>query len=785
MDRAGSAPDESGRFALPGSPWRVGKAPRAVGWVMAAAFVVYLVWVLWDTLERNQIRDVLLTDVIELLAVAFVVLRVATRWEDRWAWALLAVGITFWVAGDIYYYGWINNLDPQPAWSAADILYLLFYPCLLVAILLIVLRSVGRPPAALGLDAAIVAVGIAAVMSVVLKDVFDQAKGETLDATIVNTAYPVLDLVTLCVLAAVLAMLGWRLERMWYLLAAGCALLTVLDVQYLMGVTDGDLRPELMLDVGWVVALLVLAAAAWVRPAGRLPVSYGYRVVLIPSTMIVIVVALLVAGNFWPIPVESTLLATAVLVIAGIRMIGSMQSLSVAAATRRHAQTDMLTGMGNRRLLYLRLDDAIADLRSNEECGLLLLNLDGFRQVNESFGHAAGDDLLRTAASRIAMNVGRDDTVARIGGDEFALVRVGPAGRAWSRGLARSVVRTMREPVQIGGTTVEVGLRVGIAICPDHAFTREGLIGAAYAALARAKRTHSSVVAYDSELDAEDRGGLRMIQQLREGLRRGELICHYQPKLDLRDGQVHAVEALVRWRNPSEGLIYPDVFLPLAEKGDLMGALTRAVLANAVDQVALWRRSGLDIRVAVNLSMTNLLDPELPDDVERMLLGEGVSADSLVLEVTETVFMADTALARSVLARLHGLGFEISIDDFGKGYSSLMQLRSLDADEIKLDASFVTGVADNPQLAVIVASTAEMAHELGLRLVAEGVETESDLAEVTRLGCDVAQGYFIRRPAPPDEITQWLRRRIDDGDGDPAVPVIPAPSRRAEDRRSV
>lgn len=731
--------------------------------MMAIGFVVYVVWVLWDNSARNVIRDVWLADAIELAAVAFVVLRVATRWEDRWAWAVLAVGLAFWVAGDIYYYGWINDLDPQPVASAADVLYVLFYPCLLVAMLLIVLRSVGRPPPSLWLDAAIVAVGVAALTSLLLKDVFEEARGETLVATLVNASYPALDLMTLCVLAAVLAMLGWRLEGMWYLLAAGCALLAILDIQYLLDVAEGELQPELMLDVGWVAALLILASAAWVRPAGRMPTSYGYRVVVIPSCMIVIVVGLLIAGNVWQIPAWTTVLAALALVVAGVRLVGSVRSLSVAAASRRQAQTDPLTGMGNRRLLYLRLDDEISELQSNEECALLLFNLNGFRGVNESLGHGSGDDLLRTFASRIGLNVRREDTVTRIGADEFAVVRVGPAGRSWARELARSVVRSMNEPIAVGGVEVEVGVGVGIAICPDHAYTREGLIGAAYAALARAKRTHSSIVVFDSELDTEDRGGLRMTQQLREGMRRGEIVCHYQPKLDLRDGQVYAVEALVRWQNPAEGLIYPDVFLPLAEKWDLMGALTRAVLENAVSQAAAWRRAGLNIKIAVNLSMTNLLDPELPDDVEVMLLGHDVPATSLILEVTETVFMSDAALARSVLAQLQGLGLETSIDDYGKGYSSLMQLRSLNADEVKLDAAFVTGVADNPQLAVIVASTAEMAHELGLQLVAEGVETESDLAEVTRLGCDVAQGYFIRRPAAPDEITEWLRRHAKKG----------------------
>ena len=307
---------------------------------------------------------------------------------------------------------------------------------------------------------------------------------------------------------------------------------------------------------------------------------------------------------------------------------------------------------------------------------------------------------------------------------------------------------------------MHVDASVGIAVCPDHATEPATLLQRADVAMYQAKSARSGWQLYIFRPGEHGRDRLQTIQDLRTALDQSQFLLHYQPKVDLRTGRVAGVEALVRWRHPGQGLLYPDTFLPLAEQTGLMRSLTSTVLQTALQQAQAWRQAGLDISVAVNLSVANLIDTHLPVEVGNLLAGFGLPASALKLEITETTLMVDPVRSGEVLGALRALGVRIAVNDYDTGYSSLAYLQQLSVDELKLDKSFVLPMLQDPGAAAIVRTTIDLAHSLGLRLVAEGVETDAHLRELARLGCDLAQGYHLSRPIPPDDLTPWLQQRI-------------------------
>ena len=316
----------------------------------------------------------------------------------------------------------------------------------------------------------------------------------------------------------------------------------------------------------------------------------------------------------------------------------------------------------------------------------------------------------------------------------------------------------MAEPLTAGDVTVGIGVSIGIALFPEHGTDLSQLLHKSDLAMYRAKTTQFSYHMFDAADDADAAETLRTDQELRSALEHDQFVLHYQPKVDLETGEVHCVEALVRWDHPSRGLLYPSAFLSVAETAGLMAALTEAVLAKALDQTARWRQDGVDLAVAVNISASSLIDTELPDRIAAMLASHELPPATLELEITEEFLLGDRELAQAILTRLHEAGVRISVDDFGTGYSSLSYLRDLPVDEIKLDNSFVIPMRHDERSAALVSSTITLAHSLGLRIVAEGVETAWAYTELSQMGCDHAQGYFMSRPLPVAEFDRWLAR---------------------------
>jgi diguanylate cyclase (GGDEF)-like protein/PAS domain S-box-containing protein len=426
-------------------------------------------------------------------------------------------------------------------------------------------------------------------------------------------------------------------------------------------------------------------------------------------------------------------------------------------ALTRQAFTDQLTGLPNRALLHDRTHQAIrlAD-RHGLTTALLLLDLDRFKDVNDTLGHHHGDQLLQQVAHRLQATLRDSDTVARLGGDEFAVLLPQITSLQEATLVAAKLNTAIQAPFTINGLTLDIEASIGLAAYPDHATTPQALLQHADIAMYAAKATHDGPTTYDPTLDHHNPRRLGLLGQLRRALTAGELVVHYQPKADLRTRQILGVEALVRWQHPTHGLLSPDEFIPLAETTGLIRPLTTYVLDAALRQCRTWLDTGHQLTVAVNLSTRCLLDLTLPDQITRLLTDTAVPPHHLVLEITESAIMTDPTRALDILGRLHTQGVQLAIDDFGTGYSSMAYLKRLPVDELKVDRSFVTHLRDNHNDAMIVRTTVDLGHNLGLRVVAEGVEDQATLNQLATLGCDSAQGYHLAKPMPPAQLATWL-----------------------------
>jgi diguanylate cyclase (GGDEF)-like protein len=443
------------------------------------------------------------------------------------------------------------------------------------------------------------------------------------------------------------------------------------------------------------------------------------------------------------------------LVLFVLPFVAVHRSGQLACESARQATHDALTGLPNRTRFRQLVDHAIASADGSGRFAVMLLDLNRFKEINDTLGHHYGDLLLRETAARLREALRDSDVVARLGGDEFAVLVHGDAPEA----VAERLSAALRPAVELDGFLLEVDASVGTAHYPGDGTDLETLLRRADVAMYTAKHRHLGHMPYSSEIDEYDPARLALVADLRRALDADELILHYQPKLDLHRQAVGAVEALVRWQHPRLGLLQPDAFVEMAEHTGLIKPLTHYVLTHALRQCAAWRADGLELQVAVNVSPRSLLDRALPATVAAALQETGLSAAQLKLEITETAIMADPAAALQVLEQLAAMGVALSIDDFGTGYSSLAYLRRLPVEEVKIDRSFVQNMAREDGDRVIVRSTIDLAGNLGLTVVAEGVEDRETLEQLTRLGCDQAQGYFISRPLPPAELSAWLTER--------------------------
>jgi diguanylate cyclase (GGDEF)-like protein len=465
----------------------------------------------------------------------------------------------------------------------------------------------------------------------------------------------------------------------------------------------------------------------------------------------------------------TVLVATPVAFAAGLGLLGVFWVIVVgyqrrterqAAQNQHQALHDGLTGLPNRTLLRDRTGQAIRQAdRELTPAALALLDLDRFKEVNDTLGHHYGDQLLVQVGQRLQATLRKADTVARLGGDEFAVLLPKITTADGAVEVAAKLQAALEEPFVLEGLALDVEASIGLALYPDHGNDPEELLQHADIAMYVAKESHAGFVLFDPTLDQHSPRRLVLLGELRRAIQHGQLVLHYQPKVDAHTSRVLGVEALVRWQHPTHGLIPPGDFIPLAERTGLIGPLTHYVMDAALQQCRQWRQAGHELSVAVNVSARRLLDLAFPDEVAGLLDRWEVPARLLVVEITESTIMADPAHALQILGRLNAMGVQLSIDDFGTGYSSMAYLKELPVHELKVDRSFVAQMTSNTSDAVIVRSTVDLGRNLGLRVVAEGVEDQGTLKELDALGCDAIQGYYVSRPVPADELISWLEQQ--------------------------
>jgi len=441
---------------------------------------------------------------------------------------------------------------------------------------------------------------------------------------------------------------------------------------------------------------------------------------------------------------------------------------------------DALTGLPNRTSLQFELDAAYQRYRRDgRPFGLILIDMDDFKRVNDTLGHVVGDDLLRLFAQRLRQFVRPSDCVARLGGDEFAVV-VFDANREEMRSTAERICDAISEPLDLSGVCLEVELSLGVALCPDHGTDGNALLQRADVAMYVAKANRTTIEVYSPDRDDNSTDRLSMLGELRQALDEDRIELHYQPKLSAADFSLLGMEALIRWRHPSRGYIPPDEFIPLAERSGVMPLLTERVVRLALDQMARWRAAGLQVPIAVNVAPTDLVGDRLPRAVADGLREYGLPARMLRMEITERVVAGDET--STTLQELRAMGVTISLDDFGTGYSSLLRLNALPVDEIKIDRGFVSRLTHGERAIAIVRALIDLAHALPVPAIAEGVETEEELQLLKSLNCDGVQGWHIARPMPRDLATNWLLERSAVTRFRPARARVPLPGHVSEDR---
>ncbi|PVU81173.1 hypothetical protein DDP54_17710 [Cellulomonas sp. WB94] len=705
--------------------------------------------------------------VVGLSGVVAIVVGVRrNRPARRAAWYWLAAGQLCWVAGDTLYswYDDVAGVSPYP--SSADFLYLAAYPMLAVCVALLI-RARRRGRDVVGwIDAGIVTVNLGLVAWVVLAGPIVRSGDGTAFSRAVGLAYPAGDILLLAMVVRLVIGAGARTVAFRLLVGAG-VLLYLADTLFAV-LSAASTYGGGVVDLLWLAAYVLWGAAA-LHPSmtelserGTEPHTLTSRrlagltlaVLIAPGTLIVQLV-LGVPLDAWPVALCS--IAAFFLVVARMSLAGQAVQASTAQSDRlrddltHRAAYDSLTELANRARALDIVEAALhRGRRSASSVGLLIVNLDHFRTVNDAHGHAVGDGVLRELARRMRRSVSAGDTVGRLGGNEFVVVVEALDSEAALVALAQRLVTAIAEPVRAGAVDVVVSASIGVALVRDGSTDADQLLRGADAALHRAKAAgRGRAEVFDDGLRRELHERALLEQALRASLVDDDLELHYQPIVGVTTGRVEGYEALVRWQRPGHGMVPPDDFIPTVELSDLICDLGRWVLREATRQLAEWTARWPDVcgrmTVAVNISGRHLASAGIVTDVVAALAAAELAADRLVLEITETV-LVDQPTADAHMRALRALGVAVSIDDFGTGYTSISQLQHLRADILKIDRSLVESSASGT--IELVRLVIHAAHAFGLTVVAEGVETEAQLSALTLAGCDTAQGYLFARPAP-------------------------------------
>ncbi|HEY1834177.1 MAG TPA: EAL domain-containing protein [Solirubrobacteraceae bacterium] len=694
----------------------------------------------------------------EVGAATLVLTRALAVPRERLAWLLLAVGIAGFTAGDIYHAVALEHTTHSPFPSPSDAGYLLLYPCAFGMLMRLAGSHVRHLHKSIWLDGAICGLAIAALGSaLVLEPVIHSTHG-SFAAVATNLAYPLGDVALIMLVICVFAVTGWRPGGTWVLIAAGFSLMAVADSVYMFRIAEGTWQTGTTLDALWPAGLTMLGFAAWAEPREETEVLPSrLSMLLLPGLFSALALFLLIRADFVHLPLIPELLAAGALLIARWRFVITFTDmLALSEHREQQASTDELTGLHNRRQFYAQLGASVEGCEARGgSFALLMIDLDHFKELNDTLGHYAGDLLLRQIGPRMQGVLREGATIARLGGDEFGLIlRDGEAATAVA--VAERIHQALLSPFSLKEVTVAVHASIGIALFPRDAEDGDVLLQRADVAMYKAKENRSRYAFYEAGSDPNSRERLGLAAELKDALAHGGLVVHYQPQMRLDRDSVSAIEALVRWQHPQRGLIEAEDFMTLVEHTGVMRELTTLVLEQALGQQRSWRARGHDLTLAVNISAQSLLEDTFVDDLKSQLARAQTPPRRLRLEITESILISEGERVRTVIEALAELGVELSLDDFGTGYSPLTYLTEMPVSELKIDGSFTAAMMHDRPTSIIIAGTVSLAKQLGLALVAEGVETPEQLTRLREIGCPFAQGYLLCRPMSAQQLDRWL-----------------------------
>jgi diguanylate cyclase (GGDEF)-like protein len=706
-----------------------------------------------DRVPLQLLRDAVLGNLLPLLIVVVLVRRASAHPQER-SWTLcLAVGTTWYLLGNLYYSCWALR-HPVGFPSPADVGYLGMYPCLLTALLLALrhqLRGVRVIVALDGMCGMLAGGAVATWATAPLVDRIWHGSGDTA----LTLAYPLGAGLVVAAALGVLGIVGAGNGRHFLPWVLGMVLIGACDIvhAYLASAIGYHIGGPLegLRAVGLTLVCLGATRARRSQPRA-LPTTRSLAVVAFAA---VTAIAVLAGAPGWSTNPLPSVLSLATLALCAVRLFRAFMQLRELAAMRQQALTDELTGAANRRSLYAELDRLLPAPGAEETAGLpsfglALIDLDHFKEVNDSYGHAAGDELLRVVVDRFAealVHLQTPHLLARLGGDEFAVVFPDAGSRDAVMACGSALQESLLEPVVIEDVVLHAQASIGVAVAPDHGRNRGDMLFAADAAMYESKTSGEPVCFYSPSEAGDRRKRLEVAEDLFAALERGELTVEYQPVL-AATGALVGAEALVRWDHPTRGRLSPVEFLEVAERYRLTPSIAARVLEVALADLARWRTAGTALRMSVNVSASDLRDDVHQPLVAEALLAHAIPPSALTIEITETAMMRDPEMARTVMLALNDLGVQLAVDDYGTGYSSLEYLLRLPIDEIKLDRAFFVALAAESRSVAIVRSTIDLTHALGLRMVAEGVEDEPTLDILRSLGCDLVQGWHLGRPMP-------------------------------------
>lgn len=726
--------------------------------VIAGLGISYALSTLIPFSERPAILD---TGFYTLVLVAVCLLALARPVlvkRNRPAWLFVGLAVTSWSIGDIYWSIAFSDAEEIPVPSPADVFFVGLYPLAYIGLIMLARAGTRRLPASVWFDGIISSLAAGAVFTAAtLGDVLAQADTDEAASTLTNLSYPIGDLVLLVVSVAALAMVRWRPDPAWWLLGLGAAFFAVADTAYLFTLANGSYTDGNWVDGMWMVGLVFMALAGSAPRRGPAEEIRGFAALLVPILFSLAALLVLIVGTFVDLHPVSIVLASGCLVAAGVRTALTFEQTRELARTQLAANTDVLSGLGNRRVLDSELPALVENLPSGNYLVLAIISVDHMPDINSILGYGAGDTILNTVGARLRENLPPETIAARLGGTEMAVLRVVNSG-----GLnnvdrdTRSLMRALASPVMSGEASVHIELSAGIAMAPLHANRPGDLIRCAVDALRTARENHTEVEVYDPAGDIGTEFGPNVLADLVRALDRGEFVTYYQPKIDVGTGRPAALEAVLRWHHPSLGVLDAERVRPFASRVGLTRQLTRVLLEAALNACAAWRRQGIELGVAIDVTAADVLDAQLPYDLARLINKLGLPPPAVTLEISEEVLLIDARRTATALGQFRHFGVRLALDHYGRSAPSLTRLRNTPVDELKLDPSFVAPVLDSPQDAAVVRSTIELAKSLNIVTVADGIDTNDVFKAVIELGCAGVQGAALAPALTADALRNWL-----------------------------